>query len=181
MDNDVPDPIAGCNGIIADTHQGPGSWRFQFNTWLERTLASGDALRSVDGTIAYGDVGNRGVDTGVVGVSYISIPLRPKTNPDPKEHFLLEAQGIRGLAWGGGRWFAKGFSMNALSGTLPRKLIKRYIEWPDKGTVYARAPLRGLYPSIIVVNETRYTDDRRGDLKYRNLNGTLLNLKFLGG
>lgn len=173
------DPIAGCSGIIAETRQGPGPWRFQFDVWLERALATGDARRTAYGSVTYGNANHRGVDTGVVGASYISIPLDPKTNPDTKEHFMLDAQGIRGLAWGGGKWFADGFSLNALSSALLRKL-KRYIHWPDQGTVYAKAPVVGVYPSIIIVNGTRYTHDEKGHLTYNDMYGTVLDLKTLG-
>ena len=173
----TPDPVAGCNGIIADSRQGPGSWTFDFSAWLERALGSGNAWRSVDNTIAYGTPGSRAHDSGVVGASYISLPLDPNRDPDPKEHFMLEAQG---LAWGGGKWFGKGFSMNALSSALPSRSLRRTIISPNQGIVYARAPTSKAYPSIVVVNNTSYTDDGRGDLIYRDNNGELLNLTTLG-
>lgn len=179
-DNGRDDPIAGCNGIIADTHQGPGSWRFQFSTWLDQALADGDARARRYGNVAYGRASHRGMDTGVVGASYISIPLKPKTDPDDKEHFMLEAQGIRGLAWGGGKWFADGFSMRSLPRVLPGKLDRRYIRWPDKGTVYVRPPVKGVYPSIVAVNGTSYAGDGRDNLTYKDVNGTVLDLRTLG-
>ena len=174
------DPIAGCSGIIAETRQGPGSWHFQYSTWLEQALVSGDAQRNVYGSVTYGNANHRGVDAGVVGASYISIPLEPKTDPDTNKHFMLEAQGIRGLAWGGGKWFADGFSMDAMSSALPRMLQRRYIQWPSQGTVYAKAPVRGVYPFTIIVNGTRYTHDEKGSLTYSDMYGTVLDLKTLG-
>ena len=178
--NGRDDPIAGCNGIIADTHQGPGSWRFDFNTWLEQALADGDAWGRLYGNVAYGRASHRGMDTGVVGASYISIPLKPKTDPDDRQHFMLQAQGIRGLVWGGGKWFAEGFSMRSVPRLLPRKLAKRHIRWPDEGMVYVRPPINGVYPSIVDVNGTRYAGDGRANLTYRDADGTVLDLHTLG-
>ena len=86
-------------------------------------------------------------------------------------------QGLSKLVWMGGqqRWTAS-------SQNLPRSGFsnKRDSQGSDEVvTAYIRSPPGWVYPSIITLNGTNYTDNSRGDLVYRSDGGAVLNMTIL--
>lgn len=142
--------IAGCSGVPAITRAGP------IRTWR---LSPDDY--------------HPGGSTHVTGASYISIPkqLPPLDTDTP----WLYAEGLRGLVWGGGNWFADKDGPSQCS----QLHSKRGVISKDKGMVCATAPTLWKYPDLITANGTDYTDNSRGDLVYRSEDGEVSDLSSL--
>lgn len=83
----------------------------------------------------------------------------------------LGAEGMLGLVWGGGRWFAKGVVSLA-----PRGLGRRGVVRGAKGRAYIQAPRRERRPDVLVVGGTRYVDAGGAELRYENADGRVLNM-----
>jgi len=144
--------VRGCSGQITGTRVGPiRRWDLRLNTEFHPASFS--------------------------GASYISLPK--SLPPSEADSQWLTAEGLRGLVWGGGKWFANQVGPSSLSSQPFRR--KRGVISENKGTVYATAPSLWRYPDFIMVNGTNYTDDGRGDLVYRNETGVILDLDRLGG
>ena len=111
----------------------------------------------------------------------------------------LAAEGVLGLIWEGGRWFSSPAAQGVL-GSAPAAggnwqvaggsgagNGKRDIRSKEKGAVYVGPPHRWVYPNLIEVDGTTYTDGgadgvvRAGDeamedMVYKDSTGTILNL-----
>ena len=142
----------GCSGIPWQTRPGPGNWQL--------------------GTI---DQHNNEVDwRSSSGASYVRLPLT--VPPDAETADWLQLQGMRGLVWGGGQWFARAGAA-AGSGLLPRGMtVKRGIRSPTKGTAYLTQPSMWVYPSSIVENGTEYVRDPARNLTYKSARGEVLGM-----
>ena len=153
-----PTNVGGCSGTVLASQTGPGTW-----TWR------GARSPSTEDTITHL------ADTGATGASYIEMPLG--LPPDSRMSGWLAAEGILGLVWGGGKWFASpeaGRLLSGGSGVTPKRLLRRGIRSENKGTVYATEPTRSVFPTFIVVNGTKYTDI--GGMVYESESGIVLNL-----
>ena len=142
----------GCSGVPWQTRWGPGNWRV--------------------GTM---DQNNNEVDwRSSSGASYVRLPL--SLPPDPRTVDWLQLQGMRGLVWGGGHWFAR-VGAAAGSGVLPRsKIRKRGIRSPNKGIAYLTQPPRWIYPTSIFENGTEYVRDMAQNMTYRSASGEVLDM-----
>lgn len=90
--------------------------------------------------------------------------------PGEEEADWLGAEGILGLVWGGGRWFAKGVGVG-LTSLVPRGVMRG-----AKGRAYIQAPGRGRRPDVLVVGGTRYVDAGGAELRYESQDGRVLNM-----
>ena len=145
--------IRACSGRILESRPGPGDWL------LNMSIANNERQTF---TIAH-------------GASYISLP----TIVPPKGQVgnWLTAEGILGLSWGGGNWFA---SLKA-SQFLQNHLRKRDVRSPNKGQVYAMPPPRFQYPAIMSINGTEYTAQVVGGVLYKNDDtGEVVNVTSFG-
>ncbi|KAI4119248.1 MAG: hypothetical protein LQ345_000842 [Seirophora villosa] len=148
----------GCQGTVGASRAGPGTWEW-------------DVLDQDEGR-----------HFAAKGASYISLPR--VVPPDTSSKIWLAAEGIVGLAWGDATWFKNSQAQTALidgaaaisSRVTPRSRLKRDIRSPLEGTVWATQPSRPVYPNLLVVNGTAYTDDGAGDPKYRDVTGKVLDL-----
>ena len=111
---------------------------------------------------------------GSTGASFIRLPKRLPV--EPFEQTWLQAEGMRGLVWGGGTWFSQkgvpGFSSNF----IPKMRMRRAVKSSQRGTAYAEAPLVERYANMITINGTTYNDNGLGRLVYRSPSGAILNL-----
>ncbi|KAL8802619.1 MAG: hypothetical protein Q9182_003710 [Xanthomendoza sp. 2 TL-2023] len=139
--------IDGCSGTVSASQPGPGTFAWRAPT---------DALTGWGGRAA--------------GASYITLPAA--LPPDPGTTNWLMMEGLLGLVWGGGKWFASSAAENLLAG---RKVGRRSIRSAKEGQVYARPPRRGRYPTLVEIDGTRYHSDRRpdGDFMYADEAGTM--------
>ena len=103
--------------------------------------------------------------------------------PDGGVVKMLTMEGILGLSWGGGTWFAnqaardmlaRGGSGGFVSGPIPKVRSKRGIRSQEKGTIYAQGPQKWVWPDVVVVNGTEYKGGG-GGLLYES-EGKMLNL-----
>ncbi|KAL8803013.1 MAG: hypothetical protein Q9182_003439 [Xanthomendoza sp. 2 TL-2023] len=151
----------GCSGIPFRSQVGGPTWNYKWanrNPFLE---SQGEARAA--------------------GASYLRLP--PKLPPDPTEVNWLGVEGIKGLVWGGGKWFASepgqthaGLVWKRQSGSPPASQISRNKSVLKGGTFYAVPPPRGRYIDWITINGTNYTSNVADDLKYRSEAGRVLNL-----
>lgn len=144
----------GCSGEVWRSRTGPGTWTWEM--WGETDVA--ESL------------------TPATGASYIDLPRA--LPPDEKVSNWLDAQGILGLVWGGGKWF----SSPAASRVLGHKSRLRRNSQPRlKGTVYTGRPHRWVFPTYIDMNGTRYFAQSGSDMPdYRDKSGAVLNFDQLG-
>ncbi|KAL8822052.1 MAG: hypothetical protein Q9223_000044 [Gallowayella weberi] len=142
--------IDGCSGTVSASQPGPGTFAWRAPT---------DALT--------------GWGARAAGASYITLPAA--LPPDPKTAKWLVMEGLLGLVWGGGKWFASSAAENLLAG---RKVGRRSIRSATEGQVYARSPPRGRYPTLMEIDGTRYHADRQtdGDFMYADDAGKTVNL-----
>lgn len=152
--------VRGCSGRVLASRTGPGEWQWRLNDELA--------------------VGGRRAE----GASYITVPAN--LAPDPTTSDWLTTEGLLALVWGGGQWFASSSAARLLGGggSIPkgRARLRRSVRSADKGTVYARPPLRVRYPSFIELNGTQYAEVQAGQFIYADTAGNMLNLtdSFLG-
>ena len=108
------------------------------------------------------------------GASYIRFPS--KLPPVKGESRWLEVEGMLGLVWGGGKWFAQGAETAIGQGVGLRKRRGggRRIVSGAEGTAYLRGPQSWRWPDLIVVNGTRYSRLGTEGLRYRSADGALL-------
>ncbi|KAI4231933.1 MAG: hypothetical protein L6R40_007588 [Gallowayella cf. fulva] len=152
----------GCTGTSLASSAGPGNWRYP---------AEGNA----------NDI--------LTGASYIRVP---DGAPEDVEAPWVEAEGILGMVTGGGKWVAKGVS-NMLQKLIDErqralaeirggsKARKRSIRSREKGAVFARPPSVGVWPDVIVLNGTEYTEESAGSPIYRSQEGKMLNFTSAAG
>ncbi|KAL8802078.1 MAG: hypothetical protein Q9200_006708 [Gallowayella weberi] len=148
-----PARINACSSVLTETRAGPGDW-----LWTQWD----PAIRPFP-------------LPAVGGASYISLPRRLPV--DPMMNSWLAAEGLLGLVWGGGQWFASAQAQKVLRVEWEgRRPAKRGIRSKEKGYLWARRPMREVFPRWIDINGTRYSDDGRGDLMYEDEAGSVLNL-----
>lgn len=155
---------ASCSTRILKTGHGPGTWRWDgIENWLQRH-------------------GRLWMPLG--GASYIRVPSIGLP-PDKDTGNWLTMEGILGLAWGGGSWFASDAAAKMIgrggsggSTTFPR--TKRGIRASQKGTVYAQGPSEWVYPNMIEANGTNFTGGG-ASMVYQSIDGQVLNLTSLLG
>ncbi|KAL8656841.1 MAG: hypothetical protein Q9226_002513 [Calogaya cf. arnoldii] len=145
--------IRGCSGIVAATGSGPGLWSWR---------ATADILK---------DWGS-----GAVGASYITLPAT--LPPDLGTSNWLMAEGVLGLVWGGGQWFASPAAQRVLgrknSITAKRTAPRGIIRSAKKGEVFSAPPLRGRFPTRIQIDGTEY--NHTGTFMYTDRVGNKINL-----
>ena len=113
-------------------------------------------------------------DGGSTGASFIRLP---KTLPlNPSEQPWLQAEGMRGLVWGGGTWFSQKGIPGFSSSFVPRDATKRAVISGQRATAYVEAPSVERYPDTITINGTTYSNNGLNSLLYRSKSGTSLNL-----
>lgn len=151
----VADPVLGCSGRTLVSRMGPMRWH-----WLATPVLG--VMPSILGP----------ADHRATGASYITLPQ--SLPPTPIDISAFDIQGILGLVWGGGKWFQSRNAERLLAGR--RSLTPRAIRSPQRGTVFARSPIRGVYPTLIEINGTEYSDGGTGSLNYRDEAGKTLNL-----
>ncbi|KAL8711198.1 MAG: hypothetical protein Q9220_004343 [cf. Caloplaca sp. 1 TL-2023] len=117
-------------------------------------------------------------DRLAVGASYVS--LNVKLPPDERETGWLTAEGMLGLVWGGGQWFAKGAS--SLAGVVgggskgvKRRMIKGVVD-EEVGRAYMRGPTLWRWPDEVVMNGSTYKAVENKEMVYRNAEGMVLNM-----
>ena len=145
--------ITACSGTVLDARPGPGDWL--------KNLTNPE-YPNPNYAIAH-------------GASYISLPrIVP---PAGEVGNWLAAEGVLGLVWGGGNWFAS----QAASAYLQKHLRKRDIRSADKGQVYSSPPPGVQYPAIMYINGTQYTAQVVGGVLYRNDDtGVVVNITSFG-
>lgn len=148
--------VHGCSGVPYATKLGPGSVRIK--AW--------EPLRP------------QPVDNYFTGASYISIPAGTPPPPGTKAPWL-QAEGILGLVWGGGEWFADTAKLLGVPGATKRR--KRGMVSTLEGTAYCEAPRSWRYPTSITVNETVYLSSNTSELEYTSADGTRLDLENANG
>ena len=141
-----PDPIRDCSGQALETRTGI------VGSW---NYPAPDARRPY-------------------GASYIRLP--PRLPPVKSESLWLEAEGMLGLVWGGGKWFANGAEtvIGRRVGLKKRRQGGRRIVAGAEGTAYVRGPQSWKWPDLIVVNGTRYSSLDAEGLRYRSADGAIL-------
>jgi len=114
-------------------------------------------------------------DQRAYGASYVQMPTA--LPPREAEANWLSAEGMVGLVWGGGRWFAKGAALVG-EGVSPgvKRLERRGLISGTRGTAYIQAPRRLRRSNVLVVNGTRYVDAGSVELLYENADGRVLNM-----
>ncbi|KAL8789290.1 MAG: hypothetical protein Q9213_001213 [Squamulea squamosa] len=137
--------VEGCSGTVLGSRGGPGRWN-----WYVRHINTRMAK----------------------GASYISLPKA--LPPEEAESNWLDAEGMLGLVWGGGKWFTSK-AVSTQLGSL--NVRKRDIRSAKKGQVYARPPPRVVFPSLLRVGDVNYTADAAEEMMYRNdVTGAIVNL-----
>ena len=135
---------------------------------------SGRVQHSIPGP---GDVSYSSAFIG--GASYISLG-QAQLPPNSKTALFLAFQGVLGLVWGGGQWFASAAAQDKFGGhgRIPKQ--RRGLRLVPTGTAYVQPPLKWVYPTYLIANGTKYTDSGTGGLIYQSANGRILNLSAPG-
>ena len=152
-----------CSGTPFRSHVGGSQWKYTWNT----QEPSGEQE-----------------DTAITGVSYIRLP--PKVPLDPSEVDWLATEGMRGLVWGGGKWFANQVGYPLSTKTVLRQRKREFdVHGPQisnnmalfkGGTFYATAPPRQRRVDWMAINGTNYTHHGSNDPVYANDAGIVLDL-----
>ena len=109
------------------------------------------------------------------GGSYISVG-QMKLPPDARTASALLIEGIFGLVWGGGQWFASDAARRKFGSRGLQPKAKRGIVSEKKGTLFARPPVRWVNPDTIRFNGTEYMIVGGQDPVYKDSNGVSLDL-----
>ncbi|KAL8785962.1 MAG: hypothetical protein Q9195_008426 [Heterodermia aff. obscurata] len=147
--------IHGCSGYPYSTAHGPGN--VHMNAW--------EPMRPMS------------EDNYFTGASYISVPASLPAGVGGKS-LWLQAEGVMGLVWGGGEWFADVTKVWGVPGATRRR---RGIISELKGTVYAVAPGRWVFPDEITVNGMVYVSGNTSALDYVGGDGRRLRVLAEGG
>ncbi|KAL8714605.1 MAG: hypothetical protein Q9220_001553 [cf. Caloplaca sp. 1 TL-2023] len=150
IQHDTGRRIRECSGQVLGSGRGPGTF-----TWH------------------YGNIANR-----AWGASYVRLPTA--VPPDEKTSLWLAAEGMLGLVWGGGKWFADAESQQRTELFLQPGWMsyghKRGIRSNQRGIGVYDSPKRWVYASIIEIDGTNYTRRDGLDAVYEDLEGSVLNL-----
>lgn len=113
-------------------------------------------------------------DGRAFGASYVRLPSA--LPPGETEADWLSAEGMLGLVWGGGRWFAQGVEMAGVGASVGVKW-RRGVVRKEKGTAYLRGPRRRRWrwPDEVVVDGTRYVADGSDGTLYLSADGKVWN------
>ncbi len=150
-----------CKGEAGATRTGPGTW-----TW--------DVLQQPESR-----------HLAAKGASYITLP---RTLPPSSATIKwLAVEGIVGLLWGKGSWFASPRIATILSGdnrappsrVNSRSRLRRDIRSLSQGRVWATPPPLTVYPDLILLRGIQYRDGGAGNLVYNDGNGVMLNLTHI--
>ena len=146
--------VGGCSGSVVASRSGPGTWEWRY-----------DASPIVSSW------------RPACGASYITLPA--EVPPKKEATVWLAAEGLLGLVWGGGNWFASpsasAYFQRSIS--LPQSNMRRGIISAEKGQVYATPPPGVVFPTLVSINGTNYTVEAEGSLIYRqDETGAILNL-----
>ncbi|KAL8811854.1 MAG: hypothetical protein Q9223_001393 [Gallowayella weberi] len=150
----------GCSGIPFRSQVGGPTWNYKWANTSPFSVSQGEARAA--------------------GASYLRLP--PKLPPDPTEVNWLGVEGIKGLVWGGGRWFSSEAGQRHAglwkrqTGSPPASQISKNKSVLKGGTFYAVPPPRARYIDWITINGTNYTSNVADDLKYRSEAGRVLDL-----
>ncbi|KAL8927083.1 MAG: hypothetical protein Q9208_002629 [Pyrenodesmia sp. 3 TL-2023] len=148
-------------------------WRFNDNTGAMRSIrgCSGSVLESRSGPGIWIWSPGRLDPVHPEGASFIKIP--EALPPDPSMYGWMMAEGLLGLAWGGGSWFISEKAKRLLGGVSRKG--RRDIRSEVKAHLWARSPMRECFPKWIDVNGTRYEDEGTEGKVYKDGNGEVLN------
>lgn len=135
--------MTGCAGPLIASRAGPGAWLWRQPPmlWMDRYAAQ--------------------------GASYIRLPLI--LPPDPRTAYRLVMEGLLGLVWSSGTWFASPAAEKLLGGMAnihSKGTNRRDIRSAAHGNAYARPPYRVRYPDALEVSGTRYTASNAEDFMY---------------
>lgn len=129
------------------------------------------ATRHGPGSMGYTATG----DERALGASYIRMPTA--LPPGEREANWLSAEGMLGLVWGGGKWFADGVSSAGSGGPRGgKRLARRGVIRGEVGMAYIRAPSRWRWPDMVEINGTIHVDARTAEGLYQSSSGDVLNL-----
>lgn len=150
--------IHSCSGRLLQSRPGPGRWR-----WV---------------------LGDPYVNSAR-GASYITLPRSLPPGEDAKGWMMVE--GLLGLAWGGGKWFASDAARRFLVGggasrfTPRKRLTRKDIRAADKGTVYAQPPSRSVFPDRVEMRNGSVYIGSGGssDMVFKDEFGNVVNLTDL--
>ena len=121
----------------------------------------------------------------LTGGSYIKLPTQLPKDPEARAP-MLEAQGILGLITGGGQYVTNKAGNRLLQqaaraalalhggGSGGQRRRRRGIRSKDKGVVFAQPPPGSVWPDLVVVNETTFTEESTGSPIYRSEDGKVL-------
>ena len=144
---------AGCLGYVVDSGSGPGVWEW--------------------GPLEYPSAYEH-----VWGASYVTLPRT--LPPDAEASNWMTMEGLLGMTWAEGSWSASEGARRLISTSqsLPRSILRRGIRSEKKGNVYARAPLRKVFPDKVEFNGAIYTGSGKDDL-YKDSAGVSVNMTRL--
>ncbi|KAL8757333.1 MAG: hypothetical protein Q9184_004232 [Pyrenodesmia sp. 2 TL-2023] len=143
----------GCSGPLIVSRKGPG-------VWLWRQTPAG-LVNSY----------------AAEGASYIRLPVH--LPPDPNIINSLLMQGLLGLVWSSGSWFASPAAEKVFGGQYEIEsggMTRRDIRSASMGNVYARPPVMTRYPGVVEINGTLYTAGQTGEFMYSDTDGNMANL-----
>lgn len=146
----------GCSGPLLASRKGPGVW-----LWRQPPAGSANSHAAE-------------------GASFIRLPMH--LPPDPSILNYLIMQGLLGLVWSSGSWFASPAAEKVFGGQYGIKvggIVRRDIRSAGTGNVYARPPLVTRYPDVVDINGTQYTAEKTSDCLYSDVDGNSLNLTAL--
>lgn len=154
--------IRSCSGRLLSSRPGPGRWRWVIDDpYVDRAR----------------------------GASYITLPR--SLPPGEEANGWMMTEGLLGLAWGGGKWFASEAARRFLGGEgggsrvapgMTRRLARRNVPAAKKGTVYARPPSRSVFPDRVEMRNGSVYIGHGGsssDMVFKDEVGNVVNLTGL--
>ena len=145
------------------------------SVWARRGAVDGCSGRPMETHPGPGDWHYQAyLPTQAVGASYIRLP--GSLPPDETEADWLTAEGMLGLVWGGGRWFAKGAEAVIGEGGNSIRFQRRGVVSGNRGKAYARATKYWKWPDMLEVEGVEYFADESVPLLYESVDGKVLNM-----
>lgn len=90
-------------------------------------------------------------------------------------------EGLLGLVWGGGKWFASDATQKAFGGSPPRSKMRRDIRSGNKGQVFAGPPRGGVSIDMVELGGKKYRRDGNSGSIFVDDAGTSINLTDILG